>query len=360
MERGCYAANVAENVDRTSPAAEQETLVGDLTFDRLARRVAAASSRRTVLRLISGAVFGTAATARTPLAAANHFTLTPSGKHRHWDAVASVAQVVVNDSLTPEWAGQLRVAAADWSVSPHIELNVVDSDDSPPLRELCGLPGAAAPGQIRVCNFDYGATGFVGRTDSISSSSTGHIVWANCRLNERYLNSPAALPHRLEIGLRTLCHELGHAIGLGHQIAAGTESGISCMSAGAETTLAERVLPEYQHPNLSDLAMLGLMYGHDDTPPAPPLPPKKKKKKKKRGKKRRGKRRSAPVGAADVEASRFREELPEIKERIARLDIESWIASRRGMDTGDSAIAQDLGNGYTLTVHITWADQELP
>jgi hypothetical protein len=149
----------------------------------------------------------------------------------------------LGENLDAAWEGELRRAAAGWERSGVAELRVVRGAADP-------LACAETRGRVEVCNADYGATGWLGLT-RVYYDANGHTTAATVRLNDRYFapggpyDDPGARRH-------TVCHELGHALGLGH-----TADG-SCMND------AERAIFANPSPIGSDFRALRRVYGHRD------------------------------------------------------------------------------------------------
>jgi hypothetical protein len=107
---------------------------------------------------------------------------------------------------------------------------------------------------VEVCNHRYGKTDWVGLT-RIWITSDNHITQATSKLNDTYLNNPRRFPQYSNPVWRqgTLCHELGHTLGLAHQ-----DEG-SCMDNVSNPS------SEDMRPNAHDHEQLEAIYGsHTD------------------------------------------------------------------------------------------------
>lgn len=91
---------------------------------------------------------------------------------------------------------------------------------------------SAAGVDLCMYDFNYGSTGWVGRTDCIGTV-TGANPAAECskhrvRLNE--FNSPPNYPTGAGTSTYNICHEVGHAVGLRHRF-------VSMQGGGPQTCL---------------------------------------------------------------------------------------------------------------------------
>jgi predicted Zn-dependent protease len=71
---------------------------------------------------------------------------------------------------------------------------------------------------VNVYSGDYGATGWVGLTQMVFNSAQTYFTKASVSLNDHYGGNTEALHWN------PACHELGHVLGLGHNV-----STASCM-----------------------------------------------------------------------------------------------------------------------------------
>lgn len=121
-----------------------------------------------------------------------------------WPRDGTGLKITIINALNGEWQNVFDLAVRNWNSS---------NPDAVDIFEEAGTydPNCVAPdGKIMVCNGDYGETKWRGITESLSDYR-GDLILATARLNEFYLLN-------MEKGAwqYTMCHELGHAIGLGH------------------------------------------------------------------------------------------------------------------------------------------------
>ena len=168
----------------------------------------------------------------------------------HWARTTSSFDLVVINSTTSEWDGFVAQAIADWSYSEM--LNMVE-DPSGSTNKRVRRQCKGQQGNIRICNLDYGQTGWLGIA-GISVDANGHITTGYTKLNDTYFSQPFYDESWMQ---SVTCQELGHNIGLGHQDEDfNNVSLFSCM---------DYQNPPYPFPNAHDYEQLELMYGHLDS-----------------------------------------------------------------------------------------------
>jgi hypothetical protein len=136
------------------------------------------------------------------------------------------------DSTTSSWDGVVAAAGAEWSQSDALDVVIDPGDDSKKTRRRC----SPADGAVRVCNFKYGNTGWVGLTVAVIKGK--HFVRVAVKFNETYLGKK---------NRKVACHEMGHGLGLAHR-----STPRSCMKQGAAK----------KHPDGHDYKMLRKIYDH--------------------------------------------------------------------------------------------------
>ena len=109
----------------------------------------------------------------------------------------------LNDNEKEDWTDIFEGAITKW--------NGDDSDALKVLRvEVPHDPDCVAkPGRVKVCNDDYGRTGWVGL--NTVTLQNGYIKNSVARMNDYYLDLATDAQKRY-----AMCHELGHAFGLPH------------------------------------------------------------------------------------------------------------------------------------------------
>ncbi|MFJ7244347.1 hypothetical protein ACIQWA_06805 [Kitasatospora sp. NPDC098652] len=167
----------------------------------------------------------------------------------HWATSNGTAQLSVINSSTSDWNARLQTAVDDWNQSPALSLAITQGSTDSSTRRRCASP-AAGSNSVRVCNYSYGRTGWVGIA-SIDTSDGTHISTGTDKQNETYLTGGQ---YNESAHQHVICQEIGHLWGLDHQF---TNAG-SCMDyAGIND-------PAYVHPNQHDYDELGIIYNHSD------------------------------------------------------------------------------------------------
>lgn len=182
----------------------------------------------------------------SPVDAGNRLSL-------HWareDANAPLTVRVGNNRLGRKWGESLARAAADWSRSSVLDVRVVPGRSDPATCRM-------TEEQVEVCAQDYGKTAWIGITRYwiLGDAEDGHILAASIKVNNYYHRTPAHHPRLVSDEARraTMCHELGHALGLAHQ------RGRSCLHPNAKRIV--------DHPNRHDFEEVKQIYRHADNPP---------------------------------------------------------------------------------------------
>ncbi len=133
---------------------------------------------------------------------------------------------IYETTTQPQWTAALDVAVVGWNASDNVEFEV---------RRV-----AECPRKFKVCVDEFSAPDQVGYAYARIFVRNGIIQQATVVLNDYYVDftkDPA-------IFQRTMCHELGHVLGLSPDADPD-----SCMSAGVP------------HPSERDYAQLAAIYG---------------------------------------------------------------------------------------------------
>ena len=135
-----------------------------------------------------------------------------------WSRTGNLS-IQLGNNLTSAWSSRLGVTASAWSAADYIDFRLVAGGTS---SATCG----AVYGTVQVCNSNYGANGWLGYTYVWTSG--GFIVKATVRLNDYYFSMPKYNTDAWRNA--TICHEVGHTVGLQHSDTIRTNLNIgSCL-----------------------------------------------------------------------------------------------------------------------------------
>jgi len=163
----------------------------------------------------------------------------------HWASAFKPMAIPVINSVSEEWLYQLDAALQYWSQSIDLDPYVAEIDNSAKTQLKCPL----TQGYLRVCNNNYGITGWFGQT-VVGFDQFGHINKARVRLNDSYSQYWNLIKKN-----HIMCHELGHSVGLWHT-SQDSSSQQSCMDLSND--------PLSQWPNQHDYSQLIAIYAHQD------------------------------------------------------------------------------------------------
>lgn len=153
-----------------------------------------------------------------------------------------------NNGLGNNWGPGLDRSVREWSRARTLEAKAVRGRAGNPLQ--CNL----TQGRVEVCAADYGETGWVGITRFRTRGK--HITAATIRLNDYYQSNPSKFPEisTAEARRTTVCHEMGHTLGLAHGI--GGHFQHSCMYQNTDINI--------DHPSSHDINEVDDIYRHTD------------------------------------------------------------------------------------------------
>mmetsp|Transcript_61503 Transcript_61503/g.150532 ORF Transcript_61503/g.150532 Transcript_61503/m.150532 type:complete len:348 (+) Transcript_61503:222-1265(+) len=113
--------------------------------------------------------------------------------------------LTLQNSLDDNWYSEFDEAVSDWNnCNPRVlELSTTTIE----IDHTC----THNDGVMKVCNGNYGDTGWLGINEVMKTVPQGIIQSSTAKMNEYYLNN-AGYDERLY----TMCHEIGHGFGLPH------------------------------------------------------------------------------------------------------------------------------------------------
>jgi hypothetical protein len=246
------------------------------------------------------------------------FPSSASASHRwnayHWARTSNPFTIKLVAKLTSTWRPYLDLASAAWTTVSTLNTTILTGASDAASRQAC----ATVAGRVVVCNYPYGATGWLGLAN-IWLDANSHITRATAKMNDSYSWSP---------GMRQLvmCQEVGHTFGLAHQDEVFGNANLgSCMDYtslpfGPPNNLA---LNQHDHDQLN--AQYALHLDKYTTITQPLLAA------------------ALPAGSDSLDLN-----LPE-----------QWGMLIQSFNDGRTEIYEhDLGNGETVVTFVLWADEE--
>ena len=127
----------------------------------------------------------------------------------HWARKRSHFTLQVGDDLSHNWNRLFRRTLADWNKNDTVTLDKARGRTNPKKCQR-------VTGRVEVCNSQYGTgTGWLGLT-RLYFDQSGHIEAATVQLNDSFLNASGSKYDSDAARRHTMCHELGHTVGLEH------------------------------------------------------------------------------------------------------------------------------------------------
>ena len=215
----------------------------------------------------------------------------------HWARTQSHFTLKVGDDVSDSWNKLLRQTLADWNKNDTVTLDKVGGRTNP---QEC----RPVTGRVEICTWRYGTqTEWLGLTQLYFDRS-GHIEAATVQLNDSFLNARNSKYNTDAARRHTICHELGHTMGLDHV------DNRSCMNN------SQFAVFNYAKPIRSDFRKLKQLYDHRDD--------------------------ESTVSGASVAS----------EDLVAPATLPAKPAGR---DAGETVTVQTLDDGREVVTFITWA-----
>jgi hypothetical protein len=217
----------------------------------------------------------------------------------HWARKQSHFTLKVGDNVSGNWNQLLRRTIRDWNKNDTVTLDKASGRTNPrKCRKVTG--------RVEVCNSQYGTgTRWLGLTRLFFDRS-GHIEAATVQMNDSFLNAPGNEYNTDAARRHTLCHELGHTIGLDHV------NSRSCMNN------SQHAVFNYLKPIRRDFRELKRIYKHRD--------------------------KETTISSASVTSEDV-------------VSPPSLPARPSGQDATETVIVQTLDDGREVVTFITWAKE---
>ncbi len=178
----------------------------------------------------------------------------------HWSRIG-VLELKYGNNLSASMQPYFTKALGDWSASPVFDLV---SATGATTASLCG----SVAGTIQICNANYGKNGYLGYTSVWTQG--GIIQAATIKLNDYYLKAGGYGTDAWRQA--TVCHEIGHSLGLDHSDISRVNANIgSCLDttndpSGTRGTNGTRANTA---PGASDFTNLHAIYANLDATQLP-------------------------------------------------------------------------------------------
>ena len=181
-----------------------------------------------------------------------HGNGTSLGQYELWPNTGQGLKLTIQDALTDNWYPYFRQAVLDWDAAPALTLTITNASKADPT---C----TPIRGILKICNKDYGDSGWLGINDSILQNN--YIVSSVAKMNEYYLNQSSN-----SLRQYVMCHEIGHGFGLPHR-----DENFNNLDLG--TCLDYTSRPQNNmHPNSVDFDHLAQLYLNNQNPSRMLLP----------------------------------------------------------------------------------------
>lgn len=172
-----------------------------------------------------------------------------AGEFSEWRNKKKGLKLEVRNALSPDWDGYFDEAIKDWDEAPALSLSTSYVEADPDCSNVDGI--------MKVCNDEYGRTGWTGLNEVYFQGS--YIAASVAKMNESYLGSSGTSNAEK---LFVMCHEIGHGFGLPHrdEIANNADLG-SCLD------YTYRFENNKRPDTVVDFENLKLLYGTVDGTP---------------------------------------------------------------------------------------------
>jgi hypothetical protein len=263
----------------------------------------------------------------------------------HWARTQSQFTVQTGANLSGGWNDLFRQAVNNWNKNDTVTMNAVSGSSNP---QSCSPSG----GRIEVCNWKYGTQeGWLGLTRLYFDSGGTHVDGATVQMNDSFFDQSGGEYNSESARLHTICHELGHAIGLDH---VGTES---CMN-DSQYSVFNQVTPINK-----DFNQLAQVYEHTDSTTTVAGSQDKQKKDKDNTKKSKKNKKNAKntKGKNNSRKGKRNQSDDDRRGRKSRTRSDDFFGPTSlpsvpsGLVGNETVTVQTLDDGRKVISYITWA-----
>ena len=247
----------------------------------------------------------------------------------HWARKQRQFTVQAVNNVDGGWKKLVNNAIGNWNKSDVVTIKQTSGNHT--RSQDC----KSTNGKIVVCNWNYGTQdGWLGLTRLFFDDAGEHVDAATVMVNDSYFNQRNGDYNNDNARRHTICHELGHAIGLDH-----TDTK-SCLNH------SQYAVFHYTTPINKDFRKLEQIYKHKDsyTTISGKQKAQKKDKKNKKGKKGKKHRKQKRRALRRAKSQSF-------------FSPTSLPAVPSGLEGQETQIVQRLDDGTKMVTYITWADE---
>lgn len=259
------------------------------------------------------------------LAPIGHLSASTAPSNYHWARQSKQFTVRAGDNYSDVWNTLVPWAIKNWNKNDTVTIKTVKGGTN---AQNCN----PTKGEIEVCSFMYGTqVGWLGLTRLYFDNKGQHIESATVQMNDSFFNQRGGKYNSDAARRHTICHEMGHAIGLDH---VNTKS---CMNDSQNAVFNNIV------PIKKDFRELARIYKHTDSYTT--VAGKQKNKKDKQGKRDK----------KDAKKQRRKEARKKLRER--KRARKASVGPESALGANETVTMERLDNGQTVVTFITWADE---
>jgi hypothetical protein len=257
----------------------------------------------------------------------------------HWARKVTPFSLRFGNNVSGSWSSYFSQALSEWNKNDTIALKAVGGTSNP---SSC----SPSTGMVEVCSGSYGtSTGWLGLTRLFFNARGDHIESVTVQMNDSFLFSSGSQYNDDGARRHTICHEIGHSLGLDHK------SSGSCMN-DSQQAVFDNVRPTKQ-----DFAELARIYQHKDstTTVAGSQKRQKNKKNKKKGKKGKGKGNNKNKKNRQANKRDRNRQNPSQSEGF--FSPTAMPSAPGGLDGTETMTVETLADGRKVITFVTWAGE---